>query len=568
MLRTSTPCSSMRTRGRSGKRHTPEKSRPIPMKDHWSAEVNVTPVSPMPTMIAMKMWIIMMTTTPMIAIRFRKDERASKSHCPSADAACDTGLLICETRPLSSLVLPQCIGYYPTAAIWRRTNAAWIAAVAESAPLFSLASGPPARSTACWWLATVSTPLPIGTPLSRPTRVSPYVTASQTTRKCSVSPSMTQPVAMTASKFLQAAATTTGSSRAPATRQSSTLAPSSRAAVMASAWSLSVISAFHWALMTATRSPSAAPGPRAICGIPSAGMLILLRVSVGGRYDVEVVELVAHLVPLGLQVTGVVLGRRWLHRDAAGNGYPEVLEALLLRRIIGDQVDAFDPEFLDDRCGRAVLAGVSWQAQGGVRFHGVQALVVEDVGTQLRNQADPAPLLVAKVDDDAVSFVLDGVHGGVELLAAVAAQRAEDIAGETLGVHADRDVLLAGDVPVDESDVLGAVDEAGVAYRAELAAGRWQPGLGIALYGLLGGAAVLDELLDGNHAQAMLVSEAAELRAAGHIGGVVLRYNLTQHTDRSLAGQSGQVHGGLGVAIAGEHATPAGTQRDDVAGAS
>src|SRR5699024_11809928 len=126
--------------------------------------------------------------------------------------------------------------------------------------------------------------------------------------------------------------------------------------------------------MTATRSPSAAPGPRAICGIPSAGMLILLRVSVGGRYDVEVVELVAHLVPLGLQVTGVVLGRRWLDRDAGGKGYPVVLEALLLRRIIGDQLDAFDPEFVDDRCGRAVVVGVSWQAQGGVGVVGVQSL--------------------------------------------------------------------------------------------------------------------------------------------------------------------------------------------------
>ena len=56
-----------------------------------------------------------------------------------------------------------------------------------------------------------------------------------------------------------------------------------------------------------------------------------------------------------------------------------------------------------------------------------------------------------------------------ELLAAVAAQRAEHVAGEALGVHAHQHVLLAGDVALDERHVMRAVDDRLVADRLELA---------------------------------------------------------------------------------------------------
>ena len=47
----------------------------------------------------------------------------------------------------------------------------------------------------------------------------------------------------------------------------------------------------------------------------------------------------------------------------------------------------------------------------------------------------------------------------VELQAAVAAHRAEHVAGEALGVHADEHVLLARDLAAHERDVLGAVEQ-------------------------------------------------------------------------------------------------------------
>ena len=51
------------------------------------------------------------------------------------------------------------------------------------------------------------------------------------------------------------------------------------------------------------------------------------------------------------------------------------------------------------------------------------------------------------------------LHRAVELHAAVAAQRAEHVAGEALGVHADEDVLAVADLAPHERDVLRAVEQ-------------------------------------------------------------------------------------------------------------
>ena len=60
-----------------------------------------------------------------------------------------------------------------------------------------------------------------------------------------------------------------------------------------------------------------------------------------------------------------------------------------------------------------------------------------------------------------------------QLLAAVAAQGVEHVAGEALGVHPHQHVLLAGHVALDQGQVLLAVEQALVAVGHELAEPRW-----------------------------------------------------------------------------------------------
>ena len=68
------------------------------------------------------------------------------------------------------------------------------------------------------------------------------------------------------------------------------------------------------------------------------------------------------------------------------------------------------------------------------------ALVLQRVGLELVAQADAAALVAADVDDDARALGGDQLERALELLAAVAAAAAEDVAGEALGVDAHEHV--------------------------------------------------------------------------------------------------------------------------------
>ena len=76
-----------------------------------------------------------------------------------------------------------------------------------------------------------------------------------------------------------------------------------------------------------------------------------------------------------------------------------------------------------------------------VGVDGVVALLLELVGADLVAEADAAALVAAQVDEDARALLLDQVERGLQLGPAVAAQRAEDVAGQALGVHPDEHVL-------------------------------------------------------------------------------------------------------------------------------
>ena len=87
-------------------------------------------------------------------------------------------------------------------------------------------------------------------------------------------------------------------------------------------------------------------------------------------------------------------------------------------------------------------------------------------------EADAPPLVAAQVDDDAAALLGDPPQGEVELGAAVAAGRAEDVAREALAVHPDQHGLAVGDVAGHEGEVLLAVEEAAEHVAGELSVAR------------------------------------------------------------------------------------------------
>src|SRR5207249_2560341 len=98
-------------------------------------------------------------------------------------------------------------------------------------------------------------------------------------------------------------------------------------------------------------------------------------------------------------------------------------------------------------------------------------LLLELVCPELVQQADAAPLL-RHVQEDAASF--GGYRGKrrLELLAAVAAQRMKDVAGEAFGVDAHEHVLA--DLAHDEREVVATGERLAERDRGERAVLRRQ----------------------------------------------------------------------------------------------
>jgi hypothetical protein len=99
--------------------------------------------------------------------------------------------------------------------------------------------------------------------------------------------------------------------------------------------------------------------------------------------------------------------------------------------------------------GGAVVARVVGEAEDAVGVDRVVAGRLECVRADLVRQADAAALL-AQVEDDALPAPRDLGLRGLELVAAVALEGAEDLAGEALRVHARQDAALVPDVAHDE----------------------------------------------------------------------------------------------------------------------
>ena len=252
-----------------------------------------------------------------------------------------------------------------------------------------------------------------------------------------------------------------------------------------------------------------------------------------------------------------------LDRHLLGDREAVALEADDLFRVVGEDADAGQAEVAEDLGADPVVAQVGGQAELEVGLDRVGAFLLQLVGAQLVQQADPAPLL-GEVEEDAAALALDHRERRFQLFAAVAAHAVEDVAGEALAVDADQHVLGAVDLALDHRHVVFVVNQRAVADRLEVAEGGRQRGGDDALDQLLGPPPVGDQVGDGDHLQAVLLAVRDQVGDAGHRPVVV--HHLADHAGRGEAGEAGEVDAGLGVAGPLQHAAVFGPQREHVAG--
>ena len=268
-----------------------------------------------------------------------------------------------------------------------------------------------------------------------------------------------------------------------------------------------------------------------------------------------------HTLLLGLQVAQVVLIGGDDDRHDLVDLQPVALQPCALERVVGHQPHVLDAHFADDARPDAVVAFVDAEAQPDVGVDRVEPFVLELVSFDFIAEADAASLLL-EVDDGTLALPFDHAHRLVQLVAAVAAARAEDVARGARRMHARQHRFVFRPLAFGERHVLQPVALLPERRDAEVApCGRQVDGLALLDDGFFA-QPVFDERCDRNDLEAELPGDLRQLRQARH--RAVLVHDLDQCACGLQAGQPGEVYRGLGMPRTAQHAFLAGTQRVDV----
>ena len=132
-------------------------------------------------------------------------------------------------------------------------------------------------------------------------------------------------------------------------------------------------------------------------------------------------------------------------------------------RVVGHQAHLGDTEELKHFARHFVGPAVGGKAQFNIGFYRIHALILQLICLQFGHQADAAALLLL-VEQNARALFGDAAHGQLQLQAAIAAQRAEDVASKALRVDADNG-RHGVDVAHDQCDQTLYLAFAAVAWR-------------------------------------------------------------------------------------------------------
>ena len=158
----------------------------------------------------------------------------------------------------------------------------------------------------------------------------------------------------------------------------------------------------------------------------------------------------SHLLLLGAEVALEGLLRRNLRGDAFGDCDAGGFECGDLVGVVGHEANSRDAEELEDGGRHFIRAAIRGVAELLVSLDGVTAVVLQLVGAQLGHEANAAAFLLLVKKNACASFG-DFFERELKLEAAVAAEGAEDISSEALGVDANQR-RRGVDIAHDESD--------------------------------------------------------------------------------------------------------------------
>ena len=272
----------------------------------------------------------------------------------------------------------------------------------------------------------------------------------------------------------------------------------------------------------------------------------------------------AQAVPLGADVAAVYVVGRGLDRLPVDDFQAVARQPQHLAGVVGQQPQFGNAQVQQHLRPGLIVALVALEPQRPVGVHRVQPLVLQRIGFDFVVQADAAPLL-PHIQQHPGALVGDGFQRQVNLLAAVAAQTAEHIPGQTFAVDAHQRRLfgrLIAQIAHNQGDVFALVEVAAVAHGAEFAVAGGQLGFGHPFDHRFVAAAVRHQLGDAEDFEAVFFGQLFQTGHQRH--RPVFVHNFADDAGRVHSGQVAQIDDGLGVAGPGQHAAGIVAQREQM----
>ena len=128
-----------------------------------------------------------------------------------------------------------------------------------------------------------------------------------------------------------------------------------------------------------------------------------------------------------------------------------------LFRIVREETDVADTEIDQNLCTGAIFTKVDRKSQLFVGFDRVETLFLKFVSANFGGQSDSSSFL-AHIDKHAGTDIVNVLQRSVQLIAAIASARTENIPSQALAVDTDKCRLVCGNCSFDQGQMMDVID--------------------------------------------------------------------------------------------------------------
>lgn len=148
-------------------------------------------------------------------------------------------------------------------------------------------------------------------------------------------------------------------------------------------------------------------------------------------------------------IVTIIFHNDW-HRFRNGNAVPG--KAGPFGGVIRHKTDARQSQVGKDLCTDTIVTLIRFKAQFYIGINRIKSLILQGIGPEFIGKPDASAFLT-HIKNDTAAFFFNHAQSRTQLVAAITAHGAQGIPRKAFGVDTDKNVLFAGHIALDNSNM-------------------------------------------------------------------------------------------------------------------